>query len=75
MIYRVYFLLFILPSTVINLCILFQNNFGPSEWSLIIGEPAFVLAGLLVYIQLMIVPERVAEDLSKLYPEYYLQKA
>lgn len=75
MINRVFFLLFILPSTVINLCILFQNNFEPSEWSLIIGEPAFVLAGLLVYIQLMIVPERVAEDLSKLYPEYYLQKA
>jgi len=57
------------------LLILFTNNFGPSEWSLILGEIAFVLVGLLVFIQLMIVPKRVAEDLAKAYPEYYSQKA
>lgn len=71
---RVYQSVFILPSAVINLCILFQNNFEPSDWSLILGETAFVLAGLLVFIQLIIVPKRIAEDLAKIYPEFYLQK-
>lgn len=75
MINRVIFLLFSLPSTVINLCILFQNNFEPSKWSLMLGEIAFVLVVLLVFIQLMIVPKRVAEDLAKTYPEFYSQKA
>jgi hypothetical protein len=75
MINRVIFLLFSLPSAVINLCILFQNNFEPSKWSLMLGEIAFVLVVLLVFIQLMIVPKRVAEDLAKTYPEFYLQKA
>jgi purine-cytosine permease-like protein len=75
MLNRVIFLLFFLPSTIINLSILFTNNFEPSEWSLIIGETAFVLVGLLIYIQLMIVPKRVAEDLAKAYPEYFTQKA
>lgn len=72
---RVYLLIFTLPSTIINLSILFTNNFEPSEWSLIIGETAFVLVGLLIYIQLIIIPERVAQDLAKTYPEYYLKKA
>lgn len=70
MLNRIYLLIFILPSTVINLCILIQNNFEPSEWSLILGEIAFVLMGLLVFIQLMIVPKKVAADLAKIYPEY-----
>lgn len=74
MINRIYLLIFTLPSAVINLCILFQNNFEPSDWSLILGEIAFVLVGLLVFIQLMIVPKRVSEDLAKIYPEFYLQK-
>lgn len=63
-------LLFLLPSAIFNFFNFFQNNFEASEWSLIIGEIAFVLVGLLVFIQLIIVPKRVAEDLSKLYPEY-----
>ena len=67
-------LLFLLPSGIINFFNFFQNNFEPSGWRLIIGETAFVLVGLLVYIQLMIVPKRVAEDLAKTYPEYYFQK-
>lgn len=75
MLNRIYLLIFIFPSIVINLCILFQNNFEPSDWSLVIGETAFVLVGLLVFIQLMIVPKRVAEDLAKTYPELYSQKA
>lgn len=70
MLNRIYLLIFILPSTVINLCILFQNNFKASEWSLILGEIAFVLVGLLVFIQLMIVPKKVAADLAKIFPEY-----
>lgn len=74
MINRVSLLLFLLPSGIINFFNFFQNNFEPSEWSLIIGETAFVLVGLLVYIQLVIVPKRVAEDLAKTYPEYYFQK-
>jgi hypothetical protein len=74
MINRIYLLIFTLPSAVINLCILFQNNFEPSDWSLILGEIAFVLVGLLVFMQLMIVPKRVSEDLAKIYPEFYLQK-
>lgn len=75
MLNRVSFLLFFLPSTVINVINAFQNNFEPSKWSLILGEIAFVLVGLLVFIQLVIVPKRVAEDLAKTYPEYYSQKA
>lgn len=75
MLNRVIFLLFFLPSTVTNLSILFQNNFEPSVWGLMLGETAFVLVGLLVFIQLMIVPKRVAVDLAKTYPEYYSQKA
>ena len=71
---RVSLLLFSLPSAVINLSILFTNNFEPSQASLLFSEIAFVLVGLLVFIQLMIVPKRVAEDLSKLYPEYFLEK-
>lgn len=67
-------LLFLLPSGIINFFNFFQNNFELSEWSLIISETAFVLVGLLVYIQLMIVPKRVAEDLAKTYPEYCFQK-
>ena len=63
-------LLFLLPSAIFNFFNFFQNNFEASEWSLIIGEIAFVLVGLLVFIQLIIVPKRVAEDLSKLYPAY-----
>ena len=74
MLNRIYLLIFTLPSAVINLSILFQNNFEPSEWSSIFGETAFVLVGLLVFIQLMIVPKRVAEDLAKIHPEFYLQK-
>lgn len=68
-------LLFLLPSAIINFFNMFRNNFEPSEWSLILGEIAFVLVGLLVFIQLMIVPKRVAEDLAKTYPELYSQKA
>lgn len=67
---KVSLLLFFLPSTVINLCSLFQNNFEPSQWSLILAEIAFVLVGLLVFVQLVIVPKRVAEDLEKTYAEY-----
>lgn len=67
---RVSLSLFFLPSVVINLCTLFQNNFEPSQWSLIFGEIAFVLMGLLVFVQLMIVPKRVAEDLERTYSEY-----
>jgi len=74
MLNRVSLLLFFLPSTVINVINAFQNNFEPSKWSLILGEIAFVLVGLLVFIQLVIVPKRVAEDLAKTYPEYYSQK-
>ena len=70
MINRVSLLLFLLPSGIIKFFNFFQNNFEPSEWSLIIGEIAFVLVGLLVYIQLVIVPKRVATDLAKIYPEY-----
>lgn len=70
MLNRVTLLLFLLPSTVINFINTFQNNFEPSDWSLILGETAFVLVGLLVFIQLMIVPKRVATDLAKIYPEY-----
>lgn len=67
---KVSLLLFFLPSTVINFCSLFQNNFEPSQWSLILAEIAFVLVGLLVFVQLVIVPKRVAEDLEKTYQEY-----
>ena len=41
-----------------------------SEWSLIFGEITFVLIGLLIFIQIIIIPKRVAEDLAKTYPEY-----
>lgn len=69
---RISLLLFLLPSMVINF---FKDNIGPSEWSLLLGEIAFVLVGLLVFIQLIIIPKRVAKDLSKLYPEYSLQNS
>jgi hypothetical protein len=74
MLNRTSLLIFTLPSAVGNLFILFQNNFEPSQWSLILGEIAFVLAGLLVFIQLGVIPKRVAKDLAKIYPEYSMQK-
>jgi hypothetical protein len=67
-------LLFLLPSAIIKFFNFFQNNFEPSELSSTLGETALVLVGLLVFIQLVIVPKRVAEDLTKTYPEYYSQK-
>ncbi|WP_348824628.1 hypothetical protein [Flavobacterium aestuarii] len=63
-------LLFLLPSAIFNFFNFFQNNLEPSQWTLLVSEIAFVLVGLLVFIQLMIVPKRAAADLSKLYPEY-----
>lgn len=66
-------LIFLLPSAIINFTNTFQNNFEPSQWISIFIEIAFVFLGLLVFIQLMIVPKRVAEDLAKTYPEFYLQ--
>jgi len=70
MLNRVSLLLFLLPSAVINIFNAFKDKIEPSQWSLILGEITFVLVGLLIFIQLMIVPKRVAEDLSKIYPEY-----
>jgi hypothetical protein len=67
---RVCILVFTTPSMVINLYNLFRNNFEPSYWGLILAEIGFVLFGLFIFIQLMILPKRVAEDLSKLYPAY-----
>ena len=70
MLNRVSLLLFLLPSTIINLFNAFRDKIELSEWSLILGEIAFVLVGLLIFIQLMIIPNRVIEDLSKKFPEY-----
>jgi hypothetical protein len=70
MLNRVSLLLFFLPSTAINFFNAFKDEIGFYDWSLILGEMAFVLVGLLIFIQLMIVPKRVAEDLAKTYPEY-----
>jgi hypothetical protein len=75
MLTRIYQVIFFLPSGIINGSILFQNNFEPSEWGIILGEITFVLVGLLIFIQINIIPKRVAEDLAKIYPEYTLQKA
>lgn len=63
-------LLFLLPSAIFNFFNFFQNNLESSQWTLIVSEIAIVLVVLLVFIQLMVVPKRVAKDLSKLYPEY-----
>jgi hypothetical protein len=70
MLNRVSLLLFFLPSTAINFFNAFKDEIEFYDWSLILGEMAFVLVGLLIFIQLMIVPKRVAEDLAKTYPEY-----
>ncbi|MBW4358944.1 hypothetical protein [Flavobacterium taihuense] len=70
MLNRVSLMLFFLPSFIINFFNTFRDNFVPSGWSLILGEIAFVLVVLLVFIQLWIIPKRVAEDLSKIYAEY-----
>jgi hypothetical protein len=70
MLNRVSLLLFLLPSTILNLFNAFRDKIELSEWSLILGEIAFVLVGLLIFIQLMIIPNRVIEDLSKKFPEY-----
>jgi hypothetical protein len=70
MLNRISLLLFLFPSMIINIFNIFRDKIEPTQWSLILGEIAFVLVGLLIFIQLMIVPKRVAEDLSKIYPEY-----
>ena len=67
---RVTLLLFLLPSTIINLFNMLSDKIVFSEWSLIFGEITFVLIGLLIFIQIIIIPKRVAEDLAKTYPEY-----
>lgn len=71
MLNRVTLLLFLLPSsTVINFFNTFKDKIEPSDWSLIVSEIVFVLVCLLVFIQLRVVPKKVAEDLAKTYPEY-----
>ncbi|PVX45912.1 hypothetical protein C8C85_1721 [Flavobacterium sp. 103] len=75
MLNRVSLMLFLLPSMIINFFNPFRDNFVPSGWSVILAEIAFVLVGLLVFIQLIIIPKRVASDLEKTYPEYSLHKA
>ncbi|WP_264566091.1 hypothetical protein [Flavobacterium sp. N3904] len=74
MLNRVSLMLFFLPSFVINFFNTFQDSFVPSGWSLILGEIAFVLVVLLVFIQLIVIPKRVATELAKTYPEYSLAK-
>jgi hypothetical protein len=67
---RVSLLLFLFPSTIINIFNTFNDKIEFYDWSLILGEIAFVLVGLLIFIQINIIPKRVAEDLAKTYPEY-----
>jgi hypothetical protein len=74
MINRVSLLLFLLPSMVLNFFNTFKDRIVGAEWSLIFGEIAFVLVGLLIFIQLIIIPKKVSEELTKTYPEYSLQK-
>ncbi|WP_269224311.1 hypothetical protein [Flavobacterium sp. IMCC34518] len=70
MLNRVSLLLFLLPSAIINIFNTFRDKIEFYDWSLILGEIAFVLVGLLIFIQINIIPKRVAEDLAKTYPEY-----
>jgi hypothetical protein len=64
-------LLFLLPS----LFNIFNDIFTPPGWSLILREITFVLVGLLIFIQLTVIPKKVATDLAQSYPEYSLHKA
>jgi len=70
MLNRVSLLLFLFPSMIINIFNAFRDKIGFYDGSLILGEIAFVLVGLLIFIQINIIPKRVAEDLAKTYPEY-----
>ena len=70
MLNRVSLMLFLLPSMIINIFNTFRDKIEFYDWSLILGEIAFVLVGLLIFIQINIIPKRVAEDLAKIYPEY-----
>lgn len=70
MLNRVSLMLFLLPSMIINIFNTFRDKIEFYDWSLILGEIAFVLVGLLIFIQINIIPKRVAEDLAKTYPEY-----
>jgi hypothetical protein len=70
MLNRVSLILFLLPSMIINIFNTFRDKIEFYDWSLILGEIAFVLVGLLIFIQINIIPKRVAEDLAKTYPEY-----
>jgi hypothetical protein len=70
MLNRVSLLLFLFPSMIINIFNTFRDKIEFYDWSLILGELAFVLVGLLIFIQINIIPKRVAEDLAKTYPEY-----
>jgi hypothetical protein len=70
MLNRVSLLLFLFPSMIINIFNTFRDKIEFYDWSLILGEIALVLVGLLIFIQINIIPKRVAEDLAKTYPEY-----
>jgi hypothetical protein len=70
MLNRVSLMLFLLPSMIINIFNTFRDKIEFYDGSLILGEIAFVLVGLLIFIQINIIPKRVAEDLAKTYPEY-----
>jgi hypothetical protein len=67
-------IIMILPSFIINVT---HNFFQGDDWTnltKIIYPIALVLIALYIFIQLKIIPKRVAEDLAKTYPEYSLQK-
>lgn len=60
----------LLPSLLINCFNLFFEESNFTTITAIIISVSLVLLGLLIYIKIKIIPQKVSEELTKTYPEY-----
>ena len=64
----------VLPSLLINSFNLFFKELHFTTITAIIFSVSLVLLGLLIYLKIKIIPNKVSEELAKTYPEYGMTK-